>query len=48
MDDIEVLEGIVKEYNRVSKEWKFGNVPIHIDEQDIEVIKNVIKKLKNL
>lgn len=48
MNDIEILEDIISEYKATTIEWKFGNVPVHLDERDIEAIKNLIQRNKDL
>lgn len=48
MNDIEILEDIISEYKATAIEWKFGNVPVHFDERDIEAIKNLIQRNKEL
>ena len=48
MKDIEILEDIISEYKATAIEWKFGNVPVHLDERDIEAIKNLIQRNKDL
>lgn len=48
MNDIEILEDIISEYKATAIEWKFGNVPVHLDERDIEAIKNLIQRNKDL
>jgi len=48
MNDIEILEDIISEYKATAIEWKFGNVPVHLDERDIEAIENLIQRNKNL
>lgn len=48
MNDIEILEDIISEYKATAIEWKFGNVPVHLDERDIEAIKNLIQRNKEL
>lgn len=48
MNDIEILENIISEYKATAIEWKFGNVPVHLDERDIEAIKNLIQRNKDL
>jgi len=40
------IENIIKEYKIVSKEWKFGNVPVHLDETDIEALQTLLKERK--
>ena len=48
MNDIEILEDIISEYKATAIEWKFGNVPVHLDERDIEAIENLIQRNKDL
>jgi len=48
MNDIEILEDIISEYKATAIEWKFENVPVHLDERDIEAIKNLIQRNKEL
>ena len=48
MNDIEILEDIISGYKSIAIEWKFGNVPVHLDERDIEAIENLIQRNKDL
>lgn len=47
-EDIKLLESLIEEYERVCKEYQFYNVPVHIDENDIQAIENLIKGYKEL
>lgn len=46
MNDIEVLENIITEYNTQVEDYKFFTVPVRLDETDIEALENAIKSLK--
>lgn len=47
-EDINILEALMSEYVAKSREYEFYSVPIHIDENDIEAIENLINKNKEL
>ena len=47
-EDIKLLESLIEEYERVCKEYQFYNVPVHIDENDIQAIENLIKGYREL
>ncbi len=46
MNDIDVLENIITEYNTQVEDYKFFTVPVRLDETDIEALENAIKSLK--
>lgn len=47
-EDIKILESLIEEYENVCKEYQFYDVPVHIDENDIQAIKHLIKIVDSL